>query len=113
LFGDYLFAQGIRNQVESDSSSGWVVWVHDDDQLDKANALLDHLAARKAERQVASPKQLRWIADLAKKAGLDEAGACALVGVSAYEELNGGKGGTASALIDVMRANQKDQAQKS
>jgi len=80
---------------------------------DEASALIDHLAALKAERQVASPKQLRWIADLAKKAGLDEAGACALVGLGAYEELNGGKGGTASALIDVMRANQKEQAQKS
>ncbi|MCU0787662.1 MAG: rhomboid family intramembrane serine protease, partial [Verrucomicrobia bacterium] len=38
--GDYLYAQGIRNQVESDSASGWAVWVHDDDQLDAANGLI-------------------------------------------------------------------------
>jgi GlpG protein len=41
LFGDYLYAQGIRNQVESDSSSGWAVWVHNDDELDQATGLID------------------------------------------------------------------------
>ncbi len=69
----------------------------------EASALIDHLSALQAERHVPSAKQLRWIADLAKKAGLDEASACALVGVVAYAELNGGKGGTASALIDALR----------
>lgn len=41
LFGDYLFARGIRNQVEADSPAGWVVWVHDDDQLEEARGLLE------------------------------------------------------------------------
>lgn len=41
LFGDYLFSRGIRNQVESDSPNGWLIWVHDDDQLGEAVAHLE------------------------------------------------------------------------
>jgi len=41
LFGDYLYSKGIRNQVESDTPHGWLIWVHDDDQLEEAGA---HLA---------------------------------------------------------------------
>ncbi len=79
---------------------------------DEASVLIDHLAALKAERQVPSPKQLRWIADLAKKAGLDEAAACALVEVESYSELSGGTSGTASALIDLLLARTKKPAAK-
>ena len=79
---------------------------------DEASALIDHLTAVKAERQVPSAKQLRWIADLVKKTGLDEAAACALVELQAYAELNGGKGGTASALIDLLLARQKAASAK-
>ena len=68
----------------------------------EAGALIEHLSALRAERQVPSAKQLRWIADLVKKAGMDEVGACALVGANSYAELSGGKGGTASALIDAL-----------
>jgi GlpG protein len=48
LFGDYLFAQGIRNQVESDPKSGWGVWVHDDDQRDAAHAHLEQFRTNPA-----------------------------------------------------------------
>jgi len=41
---------------------------------------------------------------LADKAGLDEAGVSALVGLESYSELTGGRGGTASAAIDALRA---------
>ncbi len=68
----------------------------------EASALVEHLSALRAERQVPSAKQLRYIADLVKKAGIDEVGACALVGANSYAELSGGKGGTASALIDAL-----------
>ena len=71
-------------------------------------ALIDHLKALQAEKRLPSARQLRWIADLAGKAGLDEAGACAMVGLGSYAELTGGKGGTASALIDALRARKKD-----
>jgi len=50
-----------------------------------------------------SAKQLKWIVDLAKTSGKDEAGVCALVGLESYSELTGGKGGTASALIDTLQ----------
>lgn len=41
LFGDYLYAQGIRNLVELDSTNGWVVWVHDDDEIETAQGHLE------------------------------------------------------------------------
>ena len=47
---------------------------------------------------------MHLIAKLAKTAGLDEAGVSALVGVKSYTELTGGRGGTASAAIDALRA---------
>ncbi|RKY16215.1 MAG: hypothetical protein DRQ55_18450, partial [Planctomycetota bacterium] len=73
----------------------------------EASALIEHLKAAQAESRVPTAKQLRWIVDLAKKATLDEAGACALVGLAAYEELTGGKDGSASALIDALLARTK------
>ena len=74
----------------------------------EATALIDHLKALQAQKRLPSARQLRWIADLAGKAGLDEAGACAMVGLGSYAELTGEKGGTASALIDALRTRQKD-----
>lgn len=41
LFGDYLFAKRVRNQIESDSPNGWAIWIHDDDQLERASADLE------------------------------------------------------------------------
>jgi len=52
-FGDYLFAQGIRNQVEADSPNGWVVWVHDDDQLEVAQGLLEKFLQNPASPEFA------------------------------------------------------------
>ena len=68
----------------------------------EASALIDHLKLAQAESRVPTPKQLRWIVDLTKKAELDEAAACKLVGLTTYDELSGGKEGTASALIDAL-----------
>ena len=31
-FGDYLYAQGIPNDVDEDEGE-WTIWIHDDDQL--------------------------------------------------------------------------------
>jgi DNA topoisomerase-1 len=73
----------------------------------EASALIEHLKAAQAESRVPTPKQRRWIVDLTKKAELDEGKACALVGVAAYNELSGGKEGTASALIDALLARTK------
>jgi len=51
----------------------------------------------------ASPKQINFIKNLAKKADLEETGACNLVNVTNYSELSGGRQGTASKLIETLR----------
>ncbi len=71
---------------------------------DEASALIDHLSTLQSEGLAPSAKQLHLIAKLADKAGLDEAGVSALVGLASYAELTGGRGGTASAAIDALRA---------
>jgi GlpG protein len=40
LFGDYLYAQGIDNKVDSDNNQEWNVWVASDDHMDRAKQLL-------------------------------------------------------------------------
>ena len=71
---------------------------------DEVSALIDHLSALQSEGLSASAKQLHLIAKLADTAALDEAGVCTLVGLTSYAELTGGRGGTASAAIDALRA---------
>lgn len=39
-FGDYLFVQGIDNQVECQKNDGWAIWVTDEDKLQSAAELL-------------------------------------------------------------------------
>jgi len=50
-----------------------------------------------------SPKQINFIKNLSKKAGLGEEAACELVGVASYSDLSGGRQGTASKLIETLR----------
>jgi GlpG protein len=39
-FSDFLFAEDIEHQIEADSD-GWAVWIHAEEHLDPARALLD------------------------------------------------------------------------
>src|SRR5436305_11931027 len=39
LFGDYLFAQGIQNQLEHDPD-GWGIWIAEEDRITQAASLL-------------------------------------------------------------------------
>ena len=39
-FRDYLLVQGIENQLEKESDGTWSVWVHADDELDRASRFL-------------------------------------------------------------------------
>lgn len=39
VFADYLFAQGIENEIESDKD-GWAVWIHEEGDLERARAEL-------------------------------------------------------------------------
>src|SRR5579871_6619289 len=38
-FHDYLFAQGIENEIEADKG-GWIIWIHDEEMLERAKAEL-------------------------------------------------------------------------
>jgi DNA topoisomerase-1 len=72
----------------------------------ESSALIEWLKAQVVLHRVPSPKQLRWIADLAKKKGLDESAACALVDCENYAALGGGRGGSASALIEALKGEE-------
>lgn len=76
------------------------------------SALIEFLRARVDSDQPASDKQLRFIADLAKKADLDEADACALVECALFTDLRGGRGGSASRLIEQLKARRKPKDPK-
>ena len=39
-FGDYLYVQGIGNQVEAEKDGTWVIWVEGEDDVDPARNLL-------------------------------------------------------------------------
>ena len=51
----------------------------------------------------ASEKQLKWINTLCEKAELTESAACELVKVTNFSELQGGRGGSASELITILK----------
>lgn len=40
LFSDYLYAQGVENQVEPDRDGTWAVWVHAEEELQRATQQL-------------------------------------------------------------------------
>src|SRR6516162_4687814 len=39
-FTDYLYVQGIENQLEFQKGEGWAIWIRDEDKLDPASRLL-------------------------------------------------------------------------
>ena len=62
-FGDYLMVQGVQNQVEPDDSGQWTVWVHEDDSLGRAQAMLAEFRERpkdpKYRKAAARAEELR------------------------------------------------------
>ncbi len=70
---------------------------------DDYSVIIGYLKQNVPSDRPPTDKQLRFIADLAKKKGLNEAAACALVGCASLEELTGGPGGTASRLITMLK----------
>jgi len=63
LFHDYLYARGIRNEIEQDGHSAWLVWVADEEQLEEAKALLERFrqnpGAPEFAREAAASSRLR------------------------------------------------------
>jgi GlpG protein len=39
-FADYLYVQGIENQLENDKNDGWGIWISDEDKIARATDLL-------------------------------------------------------------------------
>jgi GlpG protein len=60
-FSDYLYVQGIENQIEPDRGGPFAIWVHNEDEVEKARGLL-HSFARDPQSSV-----FRQAADLAAK----------------------------------------------
>ena len=59
-FGDFLYVQGVENQVEPDEGHGWAVWIHAEEELERANRLLPDMpetlyALGKADSLVGNP----------------------------------------------------------
>ena len=48
-FADYLYVQGIHNQVEHHAHDGWAVWVMDEDKLEQAAGLLKAFRSNPAD----------------------------------------------------------------
>jgi GlpG protein len=40
IFGDSLYVQGIENQIEAEKDGSWVVWIHAEEELERAKGLL-------------------------------------------------------------------------
>jgi GlpG protein len=48
-FSDYLYAEGIGNQIEAERNGTWALWIQDEDQLGAAKELLDWYRAHPAD----------------------------------------------------------------
>jgi GlpG protein len=72
-FSDYLYVEGIHNQVEHEKE-GWAIWIHSEDELGKAKDLLqtflgnpDDPSFRKRSQQAAELKEKERQEDQAAK----------------------------------------------
>ena len=52
-FGDFLFVQGIQNQVEFEKDQGWAVWINDEDKIGEAVGLLQGFRQNPADQRYA------------------------------------------------------------
>mgnify|MGYP006418198931 CR=1 FL=1 len=56
-FSDYLYAQGVGNEIEGEDASGWDVWVHNEEQLESSKRELEvYLQDPEAKRYAAAEK---------------------------------------------------------
>src|ERR1700761_960376 len=62
-FADYLFVQGIDNQIEPDKAGQWSVWIHREEDLERGRALLNNFAANPTDprflKHAATAEELR------------------------------------------------------
>ena len=95
---DRLLAAGGLTTAEAADAAG--IEVSDPLSRRDASALIDHLKTTVDLGAEPSAKQLRMIRSLAGRLELDEAEAASMVGCADLSALTGGRGGTASQLID-------------
>jgi GlpG protein len=67
VFGDYLYARGIDNEIEADREGTWAVWVHAEDELDRATGLLQRFRSNPGDRQY---RNAQMVADERREAEL-------------------------------------------
>jgi len=53
-FSDYLYVQGIDNQIEADKPGSWAVWIHAEEELERAKGLLTRFLENPADPQYRS-----------------------------------------------------------
>jgi hypothetical protein len=54
-FGDYLYVQGIANQLEHEKHQGWGVWISDEDQIGRASGLLEEFRKNPGDSKYLEP----------------------------------------------------------
>ena len=52
-FGDFLFVQGIENEIEFFKGEGWGVWVNEEEKLETASKLLSSFRDNPADNAAA------------------------------------------------------------
>ncbi len=71
LFSDYLYVLGIENQVEEEEPPVWGLWIHADEQIEKARGLLEEFKADPANPRYSqgakSAEERRTLAEQAEK----------------------------------------------
>ena len=72
LFSDFLYVQGVENQIEQEPGDGWAIWIHSEEDLERANRLLSEFQADPAHprfrAQAAGAADARAQAQAEKKA---------------------------------------------
>ena len=56
-FSDYLYVQGIENQIEAEKDGTWALWIHAEEELERAGALLAGFRENPADPKYTSTAQ--------------------------------------------------------
>ena len=57
MFGDYLYVQGIENQLDYEKAAGWGIWINDEDKIAQATKLLEEFRADPKNSKYGSEKE--------------------------------------------------------
>ncbi len=63
VFSDFLYVQGVENELEPDKDYGWAIWIHSEEELERADRLLKEFLANpdhpRFKAQAATASELR------------------------------------------------------